>query len=59
MGGTNVEFTGDSSDMNRAIQDYVDNHMDGDDEFMYSEAHDEDHAEWYGDAEYDNYYDWE
>ena len=39
MGGTNVEFIGDSSDMNRAIQEYVDNHMDDDDEFMAVSSH--------------------
>ena len=59
MGGTNVEFIGDSYDMGRAIQEYVDNHMDSDDEFAYSEAHDEEHIEWYGEATYDDYFDWE
>ena len=59
MGGTHVEFIGDSSDMGRAIQEYVDNHMDHDDEFMYSDSHDNDFAEWYGPANYDDYYDWE
>ena len=59
MGGTNVDYIGDEIQMSRAIQEYVDNHMDDDDEFMYSEAHDEDHAEWYGPASYDDYYDWE
>ena len=59
MGGTNVEFIGDNSDMNRAIEEYVENHMDGDDEFMYSESHDNDFAEWWGPATYDDYYDWE
>ena len=59
FGGTEVEFIGDESDMSRAIQQYVDNHMDSDDTFAYSEAHDEEHIEWYGEATYDDYYDWE
>ena len=32
---------------------------DSDDEFAYSEAHDEEHIEWYGEATYDDYFDWE
>ena len=33
--------------------------MDSDDEFAYSEANDEEHIEWYGEATYDDYFDWE
>ena len=59
MGGTHVDYTGDEIQMSRAIQEYVDNHMDHDDEFAYSDSTDNDFEEWYGPASYDDYYDWE